>query len=99
VFFLALLKITGNFLLLTPQSTNYIQFPFQRGAEVKNQSTITSPKRDDRYIYKKKTHHCKINISSLRSESKKYYIIEKFVKHIKSNKFGSNLDWFSKILS
>jgi hypothetical protein len=38
---------------------------FQRGAEIKNRSIITTPKSDDRQKNKKKikknTHHCKIN--------------------------------------
>jgi hypothetical protein len=30
-----------------------MNFPFQRGAEVKNQNIITTPKRDDRHEEKK----------------------------------------------
>jgi hypothetical protein len=46
-----------------------MNFPIQRGAEVKNRSIITTPKRDDRH--KKKTHIIvKLIHSSLRSESK-----------------------------
>jgi hypothetical protein len=33
-----------------------MNFPIQRGAEVKNRSIITTPKRDDRHKNKKKTH-------------------------------------------
>jgi len=61
-FFLSLLITTRNILLLSPQSTNQIQFPFQRWAEVKNKSTITTPKRDERN--KKNTHYCKIKQNS-----------------------------------
>jgi hypothetical protein len=47
-----------------------MNFPFQRGAEVKNQSIITTQKRDDRHK-KKKT--VKSIHSSLRSESEKCF--------------------------
>ncbi len=40
--FLMLLKTTENILLLTSQSTNYMNFPFQREAKVKNQSIIST---------------------------------------------------------
>jgi len=63
-FVLTLLKNIGHFLL--------IHFPFQIGAEIKNQSTITTPKLDDRHKnIKKKTRIIVKSIHSLhRSESK-----------------------------
>lgn len=41
-----ILKVIRNCLHLTPQSTNMINFPLRHGAETKNRSTLTTPKRD-----------------------------------------------------
>jgi hypothetical protein len=59
-FFLTLLKITGItgfFVAFDPSKyqLDYYReyFPLQREAEVKNQSIISTPKRDDRHTKKK----------------------------------------------
>jgi aconitase A len=41
-FFPTLLKTIGHFFTFDKQSTNTMNFPFQRGAEVKNRSIITT---------------------------------------------------------
>ncbi|KAF0773555.1 Uncharacterized protein FWK35_00001143 [Aphis craccivora] len=51
-----LLKTIGNFLLLSPQSTNLIHFLIRNETEFKNRSTFTALKRGNRHTKKKKTH-------------------------------------------
>ena len=64
LFFTALLKTTGIFLLLTPQSTNSVHFPIRKDTVEEN----SVPKGNDRH---KKTHIIVKSIHlSLRSESK-----------------------------